>query len=52
MAFGPGDVVNNRYRILDKLGAGAHGIVYRARDLETREEVALKFLGDGKSLDP
>jgi hypothetical protein len=26
MAFGPGDVVNNRYRILDKLGAGAHGM--------------------------
>lgn len=52
MAFGPGDVVNNRYRILEKLGAGAHGIVFRARDLETREELALKFLGDGKSLDP
>ena len=50
--LGPGEVVNNRYRILDKLGAGAHGVVYRARDLETREEVALKFLGDGKSLDP
>lgn len=52
MAFGPGEIVNNRYRILDKLGAGAHGVVYRARDLETRGEVALKFLGDGKSLDP
>lgn len=52
MAFGPGEIVNNRYRLLDKLGAGAHGIVYRARDLETRGEVALKFLGDGKSLDP
>jgi serine/threonine protein kinase len=52
MAFGPGDIVNGRYRILDKLGSGAHGIVYRARDLETRGEVALKFLGDGKSLDP
>ena len=52
MAFGPGDIVNNRYRILEKLGAGAHGIVFRARDLETREEVALKFLGDGKSFDP
>lgn len=52
MAFGPGDIVSNRYRLLDKLGAGAHGVVYRARDLETRGEVALKFLGDGKSLDP
>jgi serine/threonine-protein kinase len=52
MAYGPGAVVSSRYRILDKLGAGAHGIVYRARDLETRQEVALKFLGDGKALDP
>jgi serine/threonine-protein kinase len=52
MPFVPGDIVNNRYRLLDKLGAGAHGVVYRARDLETRGEVALKFLGDGKSLDP
>ncbi|MEO7033566.1 MAG: serine/threonine-protein kinase [Polyangiaceae bacterium] len=52
MAYGPGEIVNKRYRILDKLGAGAHGVVYRARDLETRDEVALKFLGDGKALDP
>ena len=52
MAYGPGDVVNSRYRLLDKLGAGAHGVVYRARDLETRDEVALKFLGEAKSLDP
>ncbi|HEX2873222.1 MAG TPA: serine/threonine-protein kinase [Polyangiaceae bacterium] len=52
MAYKPGDVVSNRYRILERLGAGAHGVVYRARDLETRGELALKFLGDGKGLDP
>ncbi len=52
MAYKPGDVISKRYRILDRLGAGAHGVVYKARDLETRDEVALKFLGDGKGLDP
>jgi serine/threonine protein kinase len=52
MAYKSGDVISNRYRILGRLGAGAHGVVYRARDLETRDELALKFLGDGKGLDP
>ena len=52
MAYKPGDVISNRYRVLERLGAGAHGVVYRARDLETRGEVALKFLGEGKGLDP
>jgi serine/threonine-protein kinase len=51
MAYTPGDVISNRFRILERLGQGAHGVVYRARDLETRGEVALKFLGDGKGLD-
>jgi serine/threonine-protein kinase len=52
MAYKPGDVISNRFRILERLGQGAHGVVYRARDLETRGELALKFLGDGKALDP
>ncbi len=51
MAYKPGDVISNRYRLLEKLGAGAQGVVFKARDLETRDELALKFLGDGKQLD-
>lgn len=51
MAYKPGDVISSRYRLLERLGAGAQGVVYRARDLETRGELALKFLGDGKQLD-
>lgn len=52
MAYKPGEIISKRYRILERLGSGAQGVVYRARDLETRDEVALKFLGDGKALDP
>ncbi|HVU03589.1 MAG TPA: serine/threonine-protein kinase [Polyangiaceae bacterium] len=52
MAYAAGDVIEKRYRILGKVGSGAHGDVYRARDLETRGEVALKFLSAGIGLDP
>lgn len=52
MGYKPGDVIGNRYRLLERLGAGAQGVVFRARDLETRGELALKFLGEGKQLDP
>lgn len=52
MAYQPGDVIGTRYRLLDKLGTGAYGVVFRARDLETRDEVAVKLLQAGRSVDP
>ena len=42
MTLTPGDMLNNRYRIVRLLGQGGFGAVYRAWDINLDEPVALK----------
>lgn len=43
----PGDCVLERYLISDELGKGGMAVVFRARDLELDEMVAIKFMNLG-----
>lgn len=42
--LGPGDVVANRYQVIEELGRGGYAIVYKAHDRQTGTVIALKTI--------
>lgn len=50
--FAPGTILADRYRVVELIGRGGMGEVYRADDLKLGEPVALKFLPGNLASNP
>jgi len=42
--LGPGTVISGRYELVEEIGRGGFGVVYRAKQLSTKQNVAMKVL--------
>jgi serine/threonine-protein kinase len=50
--FRPGDVLSERYELLQQVGSGASAITWRARDRRLDRDVAIKILRRSYAMDP
>ena len=46
MTLVPGSTLNGKYRVIDRLGSGGMGTVWRGHDLDLDREVAIKVMRD------
>jgi eukaryotic-like serine/threonine-protein kinase len=52
MTFEVGQVIDERYRVLGRIGAGRFGVVFRAEDVMTGAKIALKCLSPDATSEP
>ena len=52
LRFSPGDKFGPRYRIIEEIGRGGMGRIYKAEDQELNITVALKMIRSAYSSDP
>lgn len=52
MTYQPGDVIDDRYRLVELIGQGSHGVVFRADDLDLSAPVAIKALHPNITSEP